>query len=298
MHRFLTTIISLFLVSQLGSALKPDRKYQFRPESFGLIYKELKIRTSDNYLINTWFFPAQDSVPWGIYLQNPIKREYQTINSNKLPTIIICPGDAGNMAPLIQFAFYMCPKGYNVVLFDWRGFGESDDWKINENYLCYTEFFKDYNSVIDSIKLLNEVDSNKIGIYGFSTGAYLSFPIIYQRSDIQCFIGRALATDLENIKDYWEKKDNEQLIIPSDYPKYLYPKNIADQFLRPCFLIVGEFDEITPPWMTQKIFEKLKGDKEIWIVKNADHRPEWNESVGFRNYITRMLVFYDKYLKN
>jgi pimeloyl-ACP methyl ester carboxylesterase len=278
-------------------ALKPDRKYPYRPENFGLIYKEFKVKTSDNYLINTWFFPAQDSVPWGKYWEKPLKKDYSTIDNKKRPTIIICPGDDGNMAPLIQFAFYMCPKGYNVVLFDWRGFGESDDWKINENNLCYTEFFRDYNAVIDSIKLLNEVDSNKIGIYGFSTGAYLSFPIIYQRDDINCFIGRALTTDLENIKDYWAKKDNEQLIIPADYPKNLYPKNIADKFIKPCFLIVGEHDEITPTWMAQEIFGKLKCDKELWIVKDAGHRPEWKDSVGFRNYINRMLLFYDKHLK-
>jgi pimeloyl-ACP methyl ester carboxylesterase len=295
MQRFLVLIL-LFFLYQTIFALKPDREYRYRPENFGLIYKEQKIRTSDNYLINTWFFPVQDSVPWGIYFQNPIKRDYIADNQ-KHPTIIICPADAGNMAPLTQFAFYMCPKGYNVLLFDWRGFGESDNFQINENYLCYTEFYKDYNAVIDSLKTFKEVDSNKIGIYGFSTGAYLSFPIIYQRNDISCFIARALTTDLESIKEYWLKKNGRQLFIPEDYPQKLYPKNIADKFTKPCFLIVGENDEITPSWMSQEIFSKLKCEKEMWIVKNADHRPEYSESVGLRFYINRMLAFYNKYLK-
>ena len=278
-------------------ALKPDNVYPFRPESLSLIYKEFNVTTEDKYKIKVWFFPAQDTIPFHFISQNPIKRKYSLINDSPCPTVILCDGDAGNMSPLSQFAFYICSHGYNVVTFDWRGFGESDEWHTNKNNLCYTEYFKDYNAVIDSIKHLKEVDINKIGLYGFSTGAYLSFPISFNRSDIKCFIGRGLTTDLETIKNYWKNKDNRELVIPSDYPKSYYPKNIADRYIKPCLLIVGELDEITPAWMSQEIYEKLKGEKELWLVKDVGHGVEWDKSVGFKNYVNRMIMFYDKYLK-
>ena len=104
-------------------ALKPSRKYDFKPESYGMIYKEFKATTSDNFKINVWFFSAQDSILFN-YVKHPKKLENKTIDNKKRPTIIVCPQDAGNMALMYQFAMIMCPKGYNVVTFDWRGFGK------------------------------------------------------------------------------------------------------------------------------------------------------------------------------
>lgn len=296
MKRFLI-FVGLFFIFQTVFALEPDRVYPYRPEAFGLIYKEFTVVTKDHYKINVWFFPAQDSLSMTQYQPNPKKRAYTTIDSQKRPTIIIIPADAGNMAPSAQFAYYMCSKGYNVVTFDWRGFGESDNWPTTTNFLCYTEFFKDINAVVAGVKSLNEVDSKNIGIYGFSMSAFVSFPIFNQNKDIKCFIGRALSADYEGIRDYWVKKEDHHVLLPSDYPHDLYPKNIADKVTKPCFLIVGELDKLTPPWMSQDIYSKLKGDKEIWIVKNVGHGVEWDKSIGLKNYINRMLVFYDKHLK-
>lgn len=286
----------LLVVYQTSFALKPDRKYDYRPENFGMIYKEFKVKTADNYKINTWFFPAQDSVPWG-YKPTALKRDYATIDNKKRPTIIICPADAGNMAPTFNYAFYMCPKGYNIVTFDWRGFGGSDNFQINEDCLCYTEFFKDINAVIDTIKTLQEVDTKNIGIYGFSMSAFVSFPVFQQRKDLKCFIGRALSADFEGIRDFWIKEENRKLLLPGDYKKEYYPINVASKVTKPCLFITGELDKLTPPERAQEILSKLKGEKEFWLVKNVGHGVEWDKSVGLKNYVKRMLQFYDKYLQ-
>ncbi len=290
-------LIVLFFLFQTIFALKPDRKYPYRPEYFGLIYKEFKVNTEDNLKLNVWFFPAQDTLPWGSVWQNPKKREYTVIDNQKRPTIVICPGDAGNMAPFAQFAYFMCNHGYNVVTFDWRGFGESDNWPINENFLCCTEFFMDINAVIDNIKILEEVDSSKIGICGYSMPAFQSFPVFQKRSDIKCYIGGALAADLNSVVEYWDKR-GKKIVIPKDYTKDLYPENIADKITKPCLLIVGELDEITPAKMVvEKIYNKLKGDKEIWIIKDVGHSALFDKKVGFKNYVNRMVIFYDEHLK-
>ena len=303
MRQFFILIV-LFFVYQTAFALKPDRKYPYRPEYFGLIYKEFKVKTEDNLKLNVWFFPAQDTIPWGSLWKNPKnwknpkKRQYAVIDNQRRPTIIICPADAGNMAGDAQFAYFMCNHGYNVVTFDWRGFGGSDKWKINKDYLCYTEFFKDIDAVVDTVKTLKEVDPKNIGIYGESMSAFVSFPVFQQNRDLKCFIGRSLSADFEGIRDYWAKNSKRRpLKLPLDYKKGYYPINIADKVNKPCLLITGELDKITPPEGAQDIYSKLKGEKEIWIVKNVGHGVEWDESVGLRNYIKRMLVFYDKYLK-
>ncbi len=299
MRRFLILTILFFFISTIF-ALKPDRNYPYRPEFFGLIYKEFKVKTEDNLKLNVWFFPAQDTLPkvWvSKNWKNPKKREYVVIDNLKRPTIIIIPGDAGNMAPSAQFAYYMCNHGYNVVTFDWRGFGGSDQWPVNKDFLCYTEFFKDINAVIDAVKNLQEVDSKNIGIYGYSMSAFVSFPVFQQNNDLKCFIGRALSANYEGIRDYWIQKDGHHVMLPSDYKTDYYPINIADKVNKPCLLITGELDKVTPPEGAQDVYSKLKGEKEIWIVKNVGHGVEWDKSVGFANYVNKMVIFYDKHLK-
>lgn len=295
MKRLWIFILLVFLIQSVF-ALKPVKKHDLKPESFGMIYKDLKATTSDNYKIYIRFFPAQDSVPY-MYVKNAKKLEYKTIDNKKRPTIIVCPQDAGNMAGLFQYAGIMCPKGYNVVTFDWRGFGKSDKWPINIEYLCYTEFFMDIDAVVDKIKLLEEVDTSKIGICGYSMPAFQSFPVFQKRSDLKCYVGGALSADLDTIVGYWARH-NKKLIIPKDYTKDLYPENIADKVAKPCLLIVGELDEITPAKMVeQHIYNKLKGEKEIWIIKGVGHGAQWYKEDSFPNYVNRMVAFYDKHLK-
>jgi pimeloyl-ACP methyl ester carboxylesterase len=74
--------------------------------------------------------------------------------------------------------------------------------------------------------------------------------------------------------------------------------NVAEKITKPCLLIVGELDEITPAKMVvQDIYNKLKGEKEIWIIKGVGHGAQWYNKDSFHNYVNRMVVFYDKYLK-
>jgi pimeloyl-ACP methyl ester carboxylesterase len=301
--RRVSLFLLLILSCQILFALKPVRKYPYRPEYFGLMYKEFKVKTEDKVKLNVWFFPAQDTVRWGSLWKspknwkNPKRRKY-AVDNQKRPTIILCSPDALNMAPMAQFAYYMCNHGYNVVTFDWRGFGGSGRWPINHDFLCYPEFFKDIDAVVDTVKTFPEVDSKNIGIYGASMGAFVSFPVFQQKKDLKCFVGRAISADFEGIRDYWANNSKKPpLKLPSDYKTDYYPINIADKVNKPCLFITGELDKITPPEGARAVYSKLKGEKEFWLVKDVGHGVEGAPSVGLQNYIKRMLVFFDKYLK-
>ena len=298
-------IVILVFFSYNSFALKPDSVYRVRPEKYALIYKEFNVKTPDGFNIKTWFYPAQDSVPYDTiksYYENPKVRPYKTLNNNPKPTIVICDGDAGNMIGLISLAGKFVTFGYNVVTFDWRGFGESDKFPIEKNLLCHKEFLIDYNAVIDSIVQIIEVDSEHIGLYGFSTGAYLSFAVAYKNENVKCFAGRALMTSFDEFLPLlFEIKPEKKGIVkkPEDYPIELYPINIAPEFKKPALLIVGTEDKRTPVSMSERIFEKIVGEKELWIVQGAEHGgingPEYLDR---KEFLKKTTEFYDKYLKN
>lgn len=266
------------LVSIQSFAIKPDRVYRFYPEKLCLIYKDLEVTTVDDIKIKTWFFPAQPTPSekemrdvW----ENPAKKPYKTIDNKPRPTIIIANGDAGNMSyQQLHHAQFFTSKGYNVVTFDWRGFGESSEWKMDTDYLVYSELLIDYEAVIKEVLRQNEVDINRLAVYGWSTGAYLSMAAASKYENIKAFVAIGLMTSFAEVVPVLMKaqnKDESNLIVPDDYPTELQPIYLSPIFKKSTFLIVGENDNRTPVWMSEKIYSLLPANKEIWIVEGAEH---------------------------
>jgi len=309
MERSFTKIFFLLLFISLDSyGINPEKEYKALPSDYGIIFKEFSITTKDGLTLNAWFYPAQDTngianqiIGRVLPVPEELKKEPGTYSlkfDERMPTIVICGGDAGNMSYMIFYAYHFFTKGYNVLTFDWRGFGKSSDWPMEKDRLCYSEFIDDYDAAINFVKSLNEVDTTKIGVMGFSTGAYLSFAIFSKREDISAFCGRALITSFDDLLSVLSNIDTSRTFIaPPDYPEELLPLNAAAGIERPVFLIVGEKDIRTPPWMSEKIIELLKGPKELWIVPGAQHGGmKGPELYNYPEFFNRVLSFFNEYL--
>jgi len=132
-------------------AIKPQREYAAKPDVIGIRYQEYKIKVNDSISLNSW-----------ACLQDDLKK----------PFIIISGGDAGNMANSLGQAKALYESGYNVILYDYRGFGESSDFKINPAMMYYNEFSEDLRKTIDFVKA--RFKSNSIVLYGLSMGTIVS----------------------------------------------------------------------------------------------------------------------------
>lgn len=136
-------------------AINPQRNYAETPKTYEFPFKELKLKTVDDVQINTWNITPQGKAKKNI-------------------TIIMCGGDSGNMSYLLRPSLVLASKGYNVISFDYRGFGKSQDFKIDTNLLFYNEYLFDFEAVVKYAKKL--YPKNKIGTLGYSLGGY--FPLI------------------------------------------------------------------------------------------------------------------------
>jgi pimeloyl-ACP methyl ester carboxylesterase len=304
----LALILFASLLSQYAVAIKPDRVYRFYPEKVGLMYKRLDVVTPDGLRIETWFYPAQERLldkELDAVWENPVKRPYATLDNARRPTLIICNGDATNMTwTQIGIAERLTAEGYNVVTFDWRGFGESDEWEMNPDYLCYTEMLTDYNAVIEAVVRQSEVDASRVGVMGWSTGAYLSMAAAGVRPEVKCLVAQALMTSFDDIMPLvmplpHNGPTGRKLIVPSDYPESLIPVNLAPNFDKAVLLIVGSEDVRTPVWMSQKIYDalplslSLPGKKELWVVPDAEHGGPNGPWKNLDEYCTRVKAFLD-----
>ena len=273
-HIFL--FIGLF-VSIYSYAIIPDRKYVRLPQEVGLIYKEMDVTTKDGYRIETWFYPAQD-VP----AENAGQTEmlpYKTIDDSRRPTLIICNGDAGNMSyQQISLAYLYAANGINVVTFDWRGFGESSEFEMNPNYLCYTEMLTDFDAVIKAVSKEKVVDRKKIYVMGWSTGAYLAMIAARNNRQVKGCILSGTPSSFEDaiphlVKVHPKGKTEKNLLVPDDFPRDQMPALVAPKFRKDILLVVGSEDNRTPQWMSEKIYNALPAgiNKKLSVYDGAGH---------------------------
>lgn len=308
----ITSLVLLlgFSLSPSASALKPEIGYRAVPSDYGIICDDVMFETPDGLSLRGWFFPAQDTT--GIANQlvgrlipvppdlKPSERPYGAVDPQPGPTIVICPGDAGNMTYSILYAYNMFTRGFNVFTFDWRGFGESDVWPLEPDRLVYSEFLTDYAAALDYVKSRPETDPSCIGLLGFSTGAYLSFAMVAQTHDVSALAVRAMITSFDDLLPIIARLDPDRSWqLPEDYPQDLLPAKAAPQVAIPVFLVVGEDDERTPPWMSRHVYDLLPGPKELWVVADAGHGGRLApELVAYAEFFERVSAFFSQYLRN
>ncbi len=297
MRRFILLLLAVLITLQSYSII-PDRKYIRLPQERGLVYKNLPVKTKDGYKIETWFFPAQDMPDYKAGQKEMLP--YKTKDNKKRPTLIICNADDGNMSYMqLDLAAVYAANGYNVVTFDWRGFGNSFQFEMNRDYLCYTEMLLDYAAVIKTVAKQIEVDKKEIFLMGWSTGAYLSMIASHNNKNVKGCILVGTPSSFEDvipqlIKVHPKRKTAANLVVPDNFPKDKMPFHIAPKFRKSVLLIVGKNDDRTPVWMSEKIYNALpeKVNKKLSVYDKAGHGGNQSPMVvDFERWMNETLDF-------
>lgn len=161
--RIIILVIILTLVfSLLGFylAIRPFKiTSAITPKDFGLTYENVTFQTKDNIILRGWFIPGK-------------KRNAKTI-------ILLhgYPADKGNILPAMLFLH----DTYNLFLFDFRYFGESEGW--------YTTIGK--NEVLDllaAIQYLRQKQITEVGVWGFSLGGAVALMTAPKAPEIKAIV--------------------------------------------------------------------------------------------------------------
>jgi pimeloyl-ACP methyl ester carboxylesterase len=201
-------------------ALKPDSLYQITPDSLNLKYESIKITTPDSFNLQVW----------------KIIPELKVKNNS---TIILAYGDSGNMSYWLNQAAILSQRGFSVVLFDYRGFGESSSFDMNPNQLYYNEFAIDLISVIKWVK--TEFSENKIGVWALSMGTIMS-TIALEQEPLDFFIGEGFVINPTKIKTKIFELKGKEIILPDGHTEI---QNKINALTIPMLLFAGSEDIIT-----------------------------------------------------
>jgi pimeloyl-ACP methyl ester carboxylesterase len=203
-------------------AIKPMAKYWARPDTLGLKYQDLTLTTPDHVHLAAWLVEPTAGA------------------ADQHTTVVVAGGDSGNMASNIFTAATLAQAGYRVLLFDYRGFGHSDAFAINQNYLYYAEFAIDTRTALAEAR--RRSPRQRVGLMGFSMGSLVgSEAVATTRCDFLVTV--AYAASPQNVVAYYQRiRPERPIILPADAATY---SHVAPKVKCPWLFISGTDDKAT-----------------------------------------------------
>lgn len=172
-------------------------------------------------------------------------------------TIILVYGDFGNMSYYLSYINYFYQLGYNVISFDYRGFGKSSDFIIDKDHLYYDEFSLDLENVVNYFK--GKKEYKKIGLVSLSMGTLIT-TLINNTDKLDFILAEGCVYDSKIIQSRLMDIKGKIVKLPTS------SKNIPNQWKKintKIILLVGSDDEITTYQDALRIKNQNSNKREI-----------------------------------
>lgn len=273
MKLYLSMVAAMLFLTQTAMALNPSREYKQLPDKFNMVYEEHQTTTSDGATLNIWYFPAN-------------------VTTTRL--VLMCHNGEGNMADYLRKVDQFRSIGYNVVTFDYRGYGKSSEFAIDNNMYIYPHFQDDVKAMIDYCRMQHV---QTFHIYGFGMGAGLALGIGYNRTEIKKIIADTPFLSMEDLEKRFSKWDTPMDVPFAGYDKKYEPTYSLDlapavlkNNVKEILLIVGDNDALMNAADMKALQKKQpKIVKKVYVVANPDRID--NFTVDKAAYFTEVGTF-------
>jgi dipeptidyl aminopeptidase/acylaminoacyl peptidase len=281
-------LIALYLV--LGyvvyyRAFVPMRPYylddfSFTPYEFQADYEEVELVTADGVDFGAWYF-RQPGAP---------------------QTVIVSGGHKGQRQGALGIAIALWRKGFNVIVYSYRGMSGSDRAPITFGMKEVLEL----QAVIAFAR--KRIPNARIGLLGYSMGAVVSLLGAAGEPGVEVLVLDSPFADLrsllvENVRRRVGLPGGPFVWLAGWMLRARCGSRLADcspiSVLsslepRPLFYIHGGADEITSVNHSRRLYDAYRGPREIWIVQGAPHTGAYFADRPL--YVERVAGFFARHL--
>lgn len=232
------------------------------PANWGHRYRQVNIISKDGTRLNGWWIESKTQPSRG--------------------TVVFSHGTAGSMGHHLGFVMWLAKAGYDVLMYDYRGYGKSQG---NTDRLGMVQ---DAHAALVFAGTQNKAIDHKVISYGHSLGGAKSVVAIAENKpakvravitdatfasyrDMALVLGGKLAADL--VTDELSPVDEIAKISPL-----------------PLLIIHGNKDPVVPLAQGQKLFEAAKKPKTMFKVKEGGHGNNlWRDKGAYRKKMLEWL---------
>lgn len=272
---------STVIANQTIASFKARVPLTETPASHGLPYEDVSFNSRiDNLTLRGWY-----------------------IEGNSSSTIIIVPGGSQNRADetmdLLGLYCELARVGYNILAFDRRGCGESDEPCFRDQ----SHFERDVGGAVDYVRSRT---SGKLFVWGTSLGAVANIVYASEETGIDAMISDScFARTSEMLSRELDKTWGPLVVFTPGtiiMGKLVYGFEIPSPVGRvssvecPVFFIHGEADDAVPE---QDVYDLLQNSNnpldELWVVPEANHSQAYKAAP--EEYLMRVTRFLEKFGK-
>jgi len=261
----LILLILLVNISACSSLIfMPEKKTYVTPAMLGLDGEDVYFTSGENRLHGWW-----------LHAKPPLRG-----------TILFLHGNAENISTHIASVYWLPAHGYDVFLFDYRGYGKST------GVPSLPGIHQDYAAALDYLFHRPGVDSNNIFVFGQSLGA----AVVLTATDTSPYKSRLRAVITEGAFTSYrsvarEMFDHSWLTWLFQWPlsmtindDYRPIDHIAGISPTPVLLIHSKQDEVIPFHNALELYAAARQPKTLWVVKDVRHiqtfkNPEYREKL-------------------
>jgi dipeptidyl aminopeptidase/acylaminoacyl peptidase len=254
--------------------------FTFTPFEFQADYEEVELVTADGVNFGAWHFRQPGSPQ----------------------TVIVSGGHKGQRQNSLGISAALWRKGFNVILYSYRGMPGSDRAPITFGIKEVLEL----QAVIAFAR--KRIPNARIGLLGYSMGAVVSLLGAAGEPGVQALVLDSPFSDLRTLLIGNVRRASK---LPGSAFVWLAgvmlfmrtrhrisecsPREVLSSLEpRPLFFIHGGADDITPVSHSRQLYDAYRGPREIWIVQGAPHTGAYFADRPL--YVERVAGFFARHL--
>jgi fermentation-respiration switch protein FrsA (DUF1100 family) len=216
----------------------PSRAIIEAPDRAGLDYRDLDLETDDGERLHGWWIGAR---------------------TDSLGHLLLCHGNAGNVGDRVLHAALLTAAGFDVLLFDYRGYGRSSGRPSEEGT------YRDAGAALTCLLKQPGVDPARVFYLGESLGGAVALDLALERPPA----GLVLLSAFTGVRELGRLHYPfvPAALVPDAYPAL----RRIDALHAPLLVLHGDRDDIVPLSQGEALFEAAPGPKRMRVFPGLGH---------------------------
>ena len=263
----LTRMAEMMLGANGGNKLFyfPTKDMPATPQQRGLTFEDVAFTTADDVKLHGWFLPVAKG---------------QSVKG----TVVFSHGNAGSLGHHLGFVDWLPRNGYQLLMYDYRGFGKSAGVPSREGLI------RDVEAAFAYAGSRDDVAGGKIYSLGHSLGGAKSI-VALTRKKVPGL--RAVITD-----GTFASYEEMAVIMAGNFGKNLVsdefaPREVVAKLPAPLLIVHGTADEVVPLSQGKSLFAAARERKTFFEVKGGTHGDSLSRNNG--EYRRKMLAWMEQY---